>query len=288
MMKLEGAMRLYVLKPQNTESEIVNTVTRQVGGISKGAGVLLAAALFFAAGGFAEAATYKGAPMHVGKGTARIVVHTDKSGKPSSIAVMMTPSAMKGLPTELNKKNTEGSWEYPLSMPKDGPKTGYTHVVIDWNPHGHPPPHIYTVPHFDFHFYAISSAAVEKISFKGPTDPAVKVSNAALVAPDYKVIPDTAVNKMGVHAIDTTAPEFHGKPFTATFIYGYDNGQMIFVEPMVTLAYLATKPDLTLPVKAPAQYSHPGYYPTSYSVRYDKRSKAFVVGLDGLKHWSGK
>lgn len=266
----------------------MKNVVRQISGIFNGLGALLAAASLFAAGGYAQATTYKGAPVHIGKGTARIVVHTDKSSTPSSVAVMMTPGTLQGLPTELNKKTPEGSWVYPLPMPKHGPNTGYTEVVIDWNPHGHPPPHIYTVPHFDFHFYGISPAAVKAISFSGPKDPAAIVSNTALIAPDYKVIPDTVVNEMGVHAIDTTAPEFHGKPFTATFIYGYNKGQLIFLEPMVTRAFLMTKPDLTLAVKAPAQYSRPGYYPTSYSVKYDKHDKAYVIALRALKHWSGK
>ena len=261
---------------------------RRVDRISRGAGFFLASAALLMMGGIADAATYKGAAVHIGKGTARIVVKTDKSDKPSSVAVMLTPGALQGLPTILNKKSAEGSWEFSLPLPKHGPKTGYTHVVIDWNPHGHPPPHVYTVPHFDFHFYGISAAAVKKVSFTGPKDPATQVSNAALVPADYKVIPDTAVNEMGVHAVDLTAPEFHGKPFTATFIYGYNKGQMIFVEPMVTLAYLNTKPDLTLPVKTPTQYSRPGYYPARYSVRYDKHSNAYVVALGGLKHWDKK
>jgi len=268
--------------------EIVNIALRKILGRSKEVGVFLAAALLVAAGGSAQAATYKGAPVDIGNGTARVVVQTDKSGKPASVAVEMTEGALKGLPTTMNKKTKEGSWDYLLAMPKDGPKTGYTHVVIDWNPHGHPPPHIYSVPHFDFHFYGISSPAREKVSFTGPKDPAAVVSNAALVAPDYKVIPDTVVDKMGVHAIDTKAPEFNGKPFTATFIYGYHNGQLIFVEPMVTLAFLNTKPNMTEPVKTPAQYSLPGHYPSRYSVRYDEQKKVYVIGLDGLKPWNGK
>jgi len=262
--------------------------TQQMNRISQGVGLFLVSAAFLTMGGMADAATYQGAAVRIGKGSARIVVHTDKAGKPSSVAVKMSPGALQGLPAKPNKKSTEGSWEYPLPMPKHGPKTGYTHVVIDWNPHGHPPPHVYTVPHFDFHFYGIGADAVKKVSFTGPKDPATQVSNAALIPPDYKVIPETAVNKMGVHAIDVTSHEFHGKPFTATFIYGYHKGQMVFVEPMVTLAYLKTKPSLSVPVKTPAQYSRPGYYPTRYSVRYDKHSKAYLVVLDGLKPWNGK
>jgi len=266
----------------------VNILSEQTSGLSKMAGAFLAVASLVAVGGLAQAATYKGVPVDIGNGTARVVVQTDKSDKPASVAVEMTEGALKGLPTTPNKRTKEGSWNFVLAMPKNGPETGYTHVLLDWNPHGHPPPHIYSVPHFDFHFYGISSPAREKVSFTGPKDPAAVVSNAALVAPDYKVVPDTVVDKMGVHAIDTTSHEFHGKPFTATFIYGYYNGQLIFVEPMVTLAFLNTKPDLTQSVKTPTQYSLPGHYPTRYSVRYDKQNKVFVIGLGGLKSWSSK
>lgn len=232
-----------------------------------------------------HAASYEGAPVHVGHGNAHVVVQTGPTGQPVSVAVVLTQNALKGLPTTLSKKNLEGSWEYPLPMPSRGPKTGYTEVMIDWNPQGHPPPHIYTVPHFDFHFYGIDKAAVAQISFKGPTDPATKVSDQRLVPDGYKVIAETAVNQMGVHAIDTTAPEFHGKPFTATFIYGYYKGQLVFLEPMVTRAFLLTKPHFSRAVRVPAEYSRPGYYPTSYSVKYRRRRHAYVIEIAGLKQW---
>ena len=52
--------------------------------------------------------------------------------------------------------------------------------------------------------------------------------------------------------------------------------------------YLLTKPKLTSPVQIPSKYSRPGYYPTSYSVRYDNHNKAYVLALGGLKHWGAK
>lgn len=251
----------------------------------------VAAALIVAGGAAGDAAavtsttkTYVGTAVHMGKGTARVVVVTDAKNQPLSIAVHMTPDALDGLPTELNRKTAEGGWEFPLPVPAEA-HTGFTEVVIDWNPHGHPPPDIYTVPHFDFHFYAVSPATVEGIKFSGPTDPAAKVSDFNLVPPDYQVVPDTVVNRMGVHAIDTKAPEFNGKPFTATFIYGYYQDRLIFLEPMVTLAFLHSKPNFSAPVKIPAHYSSPGYYPRKYSVRYDAAQKGYVIELSGLKHW---
>jgi hypothetical protein len=90
---------------------------------------------------------------------------------------------------------------------------------------------------------------------------------------------------MGVHAVDTSGPEFHGTPFTAAFIYGYHKGRLTFVEPMVAHAFFLTQPNVTLPVKTPARYSVFGYYPTRYNVRYEAREHAYLVELGGLKHW---
>lgn len=226
---------------------------------------------------------FEGKPVKIGKGTGRVVVRADAAGKPTSVAVKLTPDALEGLPSEPSKATHEGHWSYELPMPPKAPRTGYRHVVVDWNPQGHPPPNVYTVPHFDFHFYTMSRAEVEKVTFKGPADPATVVSNKRLVAPGYEVIPPTAVAKMGVHAVDTGGPEFQGKPFTATFIYGYYKGRLTFLEPMVTRAFLLEKPDFSAEVKTPAEYSSSGHYPTRWSVRYDESQKAYVVELLDLK-----
>ncbi|MGB8623188.1 MAG: hypothetical protein WCD16_10255 [Paracoccaceae bacterium] len=232
----------------------------------------------------ALAEVHQGEAVKLGNGTAQVLVDTDATGLPTSISISMTAEALDGLPAELNKASAEGSWDFPLPMPA-GVETGYKEVVVDWNPHGHPPPDVYTVPHFDFHFYTLMPDDIAAITFSGPDDPAAQVFDKDLIPPDYQVIPDTAINMMGVHAIDMTAPELHGTPFTATFIYGYDKGKLIFVEPMVTLAYLKTDPDATLPVKTPARYSSPGYYPTNYSVQYDAGNKRYLIDLGGLKAW---
>lgn len=255
-------------------------------------GIVLATACFsMSAGsgaaltGSAFAATYEGKPVPIGHGSARVVVRTDAAGEPVSVAVKLSGDALDGLPTTLNGETSEGQWEYVLPMPTDGPKTGYREVFVDWNPQGHPPPDIYTVPHFDFHFYAIGADEVAQVTFTGATDPAINVSDNGLVPPDYQVVPDTHVNKMGVHAIDMTGPEFHGKPFTSTFIYGYYKGRLIFVEPMVTRAFLLTKPDVTHRAKVPAHYSVSGYYPGSYGVRYEPGGNDYLVELGSLKRW---
>jgi hypothetical protein len=113
------------------------------------------------------------------------------------------------------------------------------------------------------------------------------VSDQGLVPPHYKVIPETAINQMGVHAVNMDAPEFKGTPFTATFIYGYYQNRLTFLEPMVTRDFLKTRPRFAKPVETPAHYSSPGYYPTRYSVHYDAKLRGYLIELGGLKHATG-
>ncbi|SMF73774.1 hypothetical protein SAMN06265365_14524 [Tistlia consotensis] len=256
-------------------------------GLAATSAILCAAALAGAATTAAAAGgkTYLGDSIEIGHGTAQAVVETDAAGRPQSIGISLSPGAIEGLPEGRNKDSAEGSWEFDLPLPKTPVATGYGAIQIDWNPLGHPPPGIYTVPHFDFHFYLMTPDQVERVAFTGPADPAAAAPDPALVPPGYKVIPETAVNRMGVHGVDVTGPEFHGKPFTATFVYGYYEGRLTFVEPMVTTAYLHSKPALSLPVKTPERYSTAGYYPTRYSVRYDAAKKRYLVELDDLKSW---
>lgn len=239
-------------------------------------------ALLFATSVGAQAATYAGAPTAVGSGTSRVVVRTDAGGNPAAILLELSPGALRGLPPN-DKAN--GEWEYVLAMPR-GVATGIDHIAIDWNPHGHPPPQIYGAPHFDFHFYMVTRARQLAIAFpKGPKDPAAVVSDPALVAPMYRVFPDAAVPQMGVHAISLAAPELHHKPFTTTFLYGYYENRLIFLEPMITRAFLLSHPDVTMRLATPKKYSSAGWYPTKYVVRYDASRNVYVIALTGLRHW---
>ena len=87
---------------------------------------------------------------------------------------------------------------------------------------------------------------------------------------------------MGAHAIDPASDEFQGKPFTRTFIYGFYDGRVIFVEPMMTLDYLASRPDETMTVKQPQSYEQGFAYPARYGVHFDEMANRYEVTLEGL------
>jgi hypothetical protein len=230
----------------------------------------------------AAAATYRGKTIAVGRGSAHTLVVTDATGHVSSVAIVFTERALDGLPMPAGDQMDVA---FALPMPAHAPKTAFDHAVINWEPHGHPPPHIYDVPHFDFHFYMVSSAEQARVTFKSMMDSGAPAQQppASLLPAGYVVPPGTAVPEMGVHAIDTSGPEFHGHPFTATFIYGFYEKQMTFLEPMASRAYLESKPNITRPVARPASYGRPGMYPDTYSIRYDKAHHSYTVALEGLR-----
>ena len=227
------------------------------------------------------AGTYDGPSIDMGEGRAHVFITLDANGKPSVIGVKMTETALLGLPAE-PPPGADG-WEYLLALPKEAASSGYNHVVIDWNPKGHIPIGIYDTPHFDFHFYLISAEQREKITAKGEDLAKAHKAPAQELMPEGYVLPEgTEVPRMGAHAIDTTAPEFNKLQFAKTFIYGFYDGQMIFVEPMMTKAFLATKPNTTDQIKLPKAYSKHAYYPTIYNVKYNATQREYEVSLGSL------
>ncbi|TYC59203.1 hypothetical protein FMN52_06765 [Marinobacter sp. BW6] len=228
----------------------------------------------------ADLQVFTGVPVAVGNGTVRVEVTTNGMNEPESVSVIMTKEALQGLPAVQGEKMF---WEFSLPMPDTGPQTGYDHVVLDWNPAGHIPEGVYNVPHFDVHFYLISDGEREAITFHGEgRELAMAAPDPQLVPAGYVIPPDAAVDKMGMHGLDPAGHEFHGQPFSHNFIYGYYKGELMFVEPMVSLAFLESLPEMTSPVKQPQRYSYPAWYPATYRVGFDAGKGEYTIALQNL------
>lgn len=228
-----------------------------------------------------ESQTFFGESRKLGNGVVRSWVKLDEACKPTAIGVTFTEAALTGLPTEPPAGGV-GYW-HELALPPQASLTPFNHISLDWNPKGHEPEHIYTVGHFDFHFYLISPAERQAMTLQGDDLAKFKKAPAAEFVPeDYIYAPGSEVPGMGAHWLYKNAHELHGQPFTSTFIYGSYDGHFIFLEPMITKAFLETKPNLTVPVKQPAKFEKPGYYPTTYTVKYDPQTREYSVALLGL------
>lgn len=222
------------------------------------------------------AKTIMGDTADVGNGKAMSWLKLDDAGKPTSVGITLTETALDNLPT-----NPFPPTEFVLTMPAEASVTAYNHIGLDWNSQGHEPTGVYTLPHFDVHFYHITPAERAMI-VPGDSITAYIQPGADYIAKDY-ILPPGIVPGMGFHAVDSTAHELHGHTFDKTFIYGYYKGNMIFGEPMITRAYLLTKPDFSEALKVPAKYPVTGkYYATKYSIKYDAAKKEYIISLDGL------
>lgn len=223
-----------------------------------------------------------GTPVQVGDGMARSYIILNK-GVPQELGIALSERALQGLPS------SEMEYTYFLSLPQQN-RSQYLTIALNWNPRGHPPPQIYGVPHFDFHFYWIPQSGVLAIQ---PSDPqwAAKANNLPALAtrpPGYVPPPPpleaNAVPTMGIHWVDPSSPEYHGQPFTRTFIYGSWDGHFTFAEPMITRAYLLQKESVVQNVPFASEHDVDGYYPTAYRVEWDPQGKEWHVALTNLQY----
>jgi hypothetical protein len=226
-----------------------------------------------------KAGDFNGPSSTLGNGTVRAYVKLDDGGAPTAIGIRFSETALTGLSNDpLAAANA-----LVLALPSEGSATPFTHVFLNWNPLGHPPDSIYTLPHFDIHFYLIPSDERAAIM---PTDTVKggKVPSATLVPSGY-VNGVEVVPMMGVHWVDVTSPEFAGQQFTRTLIWGYWDGKQAFIEPMITRAFIESKVADVKDIRQPSAFSKAGYYPTKYSSSYDATAKEYTIALkEFVKH----
>jgi hypothetical protein len=197
-------------------------------------------------------------------------VQLDKRGRVQSVTLSVSlQSLTQNLPDEAKT--------FILTLPKAvQDQTIFNHVTIDWNPHGHAPMMVYDKPHFDFHFFGPTAETIAEIDCSS-----TKAIPDNLVLPGYVLPPaeaaDRCVPQMGIHAIPVADMET-GFDFWQTFIYGYYDGKLIFLEPMLTSEFFKAKKAISAIIEMPGsalQEMDARSYPTAYSIYYDERLDAY-------------
>ena len=244
--------------------------------------------------------------LKVGNGTVSSYVDFESGGSPLAIGVIWSESALEGLPNDSDQhrcagRNKDGgidagtkcqhTHEFVIPLPDAAARRSdipFKWVLLNWNPMGHIPPGVYDVPHFDVHFEMAPIADIFAIE-PGPCGPefvrcdqfqtARKPLPPNYIAPDYVDV-QAVVPAMGNHLIDTTGPEFGRQSFTRSWIYGVYDGRVIFYEAMVTRAYLLSRPNGCLPIKAPKAVAVAGLYPTEYCVRHNAKTGEYSVSME--------
>jgi hypothetical protein len=256
------------------------------------------------------AAHLSGPSATVGNGTARVFVDVGPHGEPRTLGIALSEGAMSGLATRMNSTSRcfdrdgdgtlahgecLGDYQVDLALPTGAADLGLPvrWAMVNWNPEGHlhPAPPVWSAPHFDFHFYIADKADVDGLR-PGPCGELIDCRDSVRASaplpqghvPDGYIDVGAAVPAMGNHLVDAQDPELADPSlgFSGTFIYGTMDGRLAFLEPMISHAFLASRPDRCTPLRVPRAVDTAGYYPTSYCVRYDARSAEYRVSLEGL------
>jgi hypothetical protein len=231
----------------------------------------------------------------LGDGSVRTYLISEEGGKPAELGVAISEAAMATVPDLANKPPTESFLTIDLAFPEGAPAP-FRLMGFLWRPMGHPPVQIYGVPHFEFHFYLIDKATRDAI-VPGPSDVpsatgaftsgrfaerASRAPAAGYVPETYAYSPGSAVPMMGGHWSDLQSHEFHGQPFDRTVVYGTWDGNVIFIQAMITRAFIQSTPQGTYDLPATKKVPAPGWYPSAYTVKYDAKAKEYRVGLVGF------
>lgn len=222
--------------------------------------------------------TFYSSARHIGNGRAQAWVTENRDGEPTSVGLNISAEALNNLPSEMT--------DVVMELPRGKGKDFYTFVMLDWNPQGHEPPHIYGLPHFDVHFYIIPDS--ERLAML--PDNVARFENlpsAEYVPAGYFRGPGF-VPFMGVHWLDGASPELYGARFTRTFIWGSYDGEFVFWEPMLTREYLLTRPNEVVDIPQPASYKKDGWYATRYEVSYSRRGNQYIIALRDLQFRQGQ
>lgn len=248
-------------------------------------------------------------------GDGRLTAYTQvEDGVPVSVGVAFPSATLTGLPHDppnddlwcydkngdgVEDRTTECSGGYERAIHfaeefREEVDSPFTYALVNWNPHGHVPPGIYNLPHFDLHYYVNPNE--ERLAIRpGPCPVLVNCDDFELgnrlpapkyVAPDYEHA-GAIEPGMGNHLVDRTGPEWNGEPFTHTFIYGTWDREVTFYEPMVTHEWFSglvdgTREDGCFDMKLPQAWQESGWYPTRYCLRYRENRDELTASLEGF------
>ncbi|WP_250139914.1 hypothetical protein [Halosolutus amylolyticus] len=254
-----------------------------------------------------------GDPVTLGNGEVKTFTTSTPSGSPKQYGLFIERDALEGLPSAEALANSgddeytdkygpngqsliihyKWSQEFFLPFPKTD-STPFTFLGLHWNPGGHPPEGVWTVPHFDIHFHMLPTDTVDAIT--GPAAPAYDLP-ARYIPTGYArgpVVDERVITDMGEHMVDPTVPEMNGGTFTNTLIWGaYDpdgdgTAELTFVEPMITRAFLRGHSGTDRrKIAQPETYAKSGRYPTAYAVRDVPEQDAIAVSIENFSEFQG-
>ena len=200
----------------------------------------------------------------------------DGEGNVSEFGVTVPLAAIDNVPDDMELAWPPVVGAVVAMPPQVHSAMGVDHATLYWEPHGHPPGP-YLTPHFDFHFYNVSSATREAIDCVETTKPAELPAGYTMIdmeIPGIGMLEGLCVPAMGMHAVLASELESESV-FDGTMIIGYDRGAPLFFEPMISRELLSRRQTFDLPMPAVSGLPEGVRYPQGYTAEYDAEADAY-------------
>lgn len=193
-------------------------------------------------------------------------------------------------------------WAYESVSDRVKRVTGIDHISVDFNPCGHPPMGVFTVPHYDLHIYLVSpeyrtcmtcttipGAPVcdpsNQDTFSGRAffNVATTTDGSPANMPDgFEVAVFDSVPLMGGHAWHAmNQPPGDNSWSEPVWVMGPYDGQIVDYEPMFPLSYVSGDTSTYWEENLTYKGQTIPELPNRYSVGYDADTKVITVSLSG-------
>lgn len=227
--------------------------------------------------------TFYGPAVQFGDGHVRSWVNITHDDIPLAIGIEFTQGVLQQNHDHDGNGNEHGHEALLHLHQKAKALTPFDHLTMGFMASGHPPPGIYSVPHFDFHFYKMSFA--DRLAIPAYPQAMSAFNNnppQGYLPPAYVKAP-AGEAQMGTHWMDVLSPEFNGQPFTHTFVYGSYDGKVNFLEPMATLAFLSAGTTVHKVIRQPQLFDPTNtYYPTRYNIWKNDDKNRHYIAMDQM------
>ncbi len=208
--------------------------------------------------------TFKGPEVKVGDGHAQTFATISRSGVPQEIGVIFTEEALSGLPDE----NTLYALDFHRKAIEAIP---FEHVLLGLSANGHPlPPSGQIAAHFDVRFMMITER--ERMAIPAPPASGFDAPPPGYMPANY--VQNAALAQIGRHWTYSTEA---GTTVNHTMVLGTWNGELNFINPIVTLTTLAGGASYSIAYPQPQFFAEHGYYPTKYNIYEDDKGMHYVT-----------
>ena len=213
--------------------------------------------------------TLAGPAVTIGTGEAHSWAVVSGSGEIQTLGVKITDNALASLGSE--------DTMYTLPLPAGVSTSQFKEIGLDYATHDDAP---YDKPHLDAHFYLMDM--MHRMDIPEGEDTMMPVN---FMMPTNFMMMGESEAMMGVHWMDTTAPEMHGQPFEGAYVLGTTKGQLVFMEVMRDLQAMKDHKSYSASLPKPMKMtgmSNTMMFPSVATISYDASTKMTTYTLTGF------